>query len=378
MDLDFLKALYESAANRDSAGYVSVYLDTSPATENAAKELALRWRAGREELAADGVGDPALDAVSRHLTEGKPSAPGQVVFADSGTVRLSAALRQPPRQEISRYAPLPHVMPLLAQLPPTMAHIRAVADRTGGRLLTVSAAGTMATSTVTGQTWPVHKTSRQAEHHLQHSTEETWAQNAKQLADAITRAAEQVRAQFIVVGGDERERAMLLDQLPVTLRDTAVVVDREAAPDSLAFTAAAEAEQARRAERDGQDRLAEFRTRMNEPDVTVRRAVVGLDGTLAALRDGLAADVLISDDPALDGAAEPTTAWVGAGLAQAASTREQLIQRGVADPLLDRADAALARAACGTGAALSFMPPDADLPAGWVGALLRAPLATVR
>ena len=113
-------------------------------------------------------------------------------------------------------------------------------------------------------------------------------------------------------------------------------------------------------------------------DVTVRRAVEGLGATLAALRDGLVADVLVSDNPAGDGAIDPAVAWIGRGLADVATAPEQLIQRGVVDPVQDRADAALARAACGTGATLSFMPGSADLPAGWIGALLRAPLAAVR
>jgi hypothetical protein len=378
MDLDFLKSLYENADDREAAGYVSVYLDTSPATESAAKELELRWRAGREELAADGVDGPALDAVGQQLTGRKPTAPGQAVFARGGAVRLTAALPRPPRQEISRYAALPHVMPLLAQLPPQVPHVRVGAERTGGRVLTVSAGGAAATSTITGQGWPVHKTSRQADYSRQRSTEETWAENGKLLADAVTRAAEQVRAEFVVVGGDEWERSMLLGLLPAALRDSALVVDREVDPDAAAFTTATEAERVRRAEQQGQARLDEFRVRMNEPDVTVRRAVEGLDATLAALRDGLAADILVSDDPAGDGPDGPPSAWIGPGLSDVASTAEQLVQRGIEGPVMDRADAALIRAACGTGAALSFMPGDADLPAGWVGALLRAPLAAVR
>ncbi|HTU74147.1 MAG TPA: hypothetical protein VMG38_11580 [Trebonia sp.] len=378
MDLDFLKSLYENAGDGQVAGYVSVYLDTSPATESAAKELELRWRAGREELAAEGVSAPALDAVGRHLTGRKPSAPGQAVFAHGGMVRLTAALPRPPRQEISRYAALPHVMPLLAQLPQQVPHVRVGADRTGGRVLTVSASGATATSTITGQTWPVHKTSRKADYSRQRSTEEAWAENGKLLADAVTRAAEQVRAEFVVVGGDEWERSTLLGLLPTALRDAAVVVDREVEPDGAAFTAAAEAERARRAEQHSQARLDEFWVRMNEPDITVRRAVEGLDATLAALRDGLAEGVLVRDDPARDEAADPAAAWIGPGLADVATDPEQLVRRGVADPVMDRADAALARAACGTGATLSFIPGGADLPVGWVGALLRAPLAAVR
>jgi hypothetical protein len=99
--------------------------------------------------------------------------------------------------------------------------------------------------------------------------------------------------------------------------------------------------------------------------------VQGLDGTLTALRDGLASDVLITADPAW-----AATAWIGPGMADAATEREQLTERGVADPVTDLAAEALARAAAGTGAELHFLPPDA-VEAGWVAALLRAPFAAV-
>lgn len=103
-----------------------------------------------------------------------------------------------------------------------------------------------------------------------------------------------------------------------------------------------------------------------------RRAVEGLDGTLAALRDVLAASVLLAYDPS-----SAQAAWVGPDPADAAVSAEQLRARGVGNPLRDRADAALARAACGTNAELLFVPPDTDRPADGIGALLRAPAAAV-
>lgn len=102
-----------------------------------------------------------------------------------------------------------------------------------------------------------------------------------------------------------------------------------------------------------------------------RRAVAGLDATLTALRDGLVSDVLMTADPAW-----AATAWIGPAMADAATEREQLAERGVTDPVTDLAAEALARAAAGTGAGLHFLPADAA-ETGRVAALLRAPAAAV-
>jgi hypothetical protein len=370
MDLGFLRSLYENPECQDGAGYISAYLDTSPAADLAPTKVALRWRSAREELAAAGADSLTLNAVQQHLTGRTQAAPGLAVFGCAGSVRLSSTLPLPPRREISRYARLPHVMPLLAQRPRNVAHVRVCAHGEGGRVIAFSASGTSEQARVDGESWPVHKVSKGgwSQLRLQRSVEETWGDNAKRLADASVIAAERVSAEFIVVGGDAKDRTTVLDLLPATLRETAVLVDREAAPDAPAFTAAAQAEAARRGVAESRTKIDEFRSRMTR-DVTARRATEGLHATLTALRDGLASDVLVVGDPSAD-----AMAWTGPGMTDVASDKEQLLQRGVTDVVPDRADAALARAIAGTDAGLFFIPEDADPPRDGVGTLLRAPL----
>jgi len=373
MDLGFLRSLYENPESQDGAGYVSVYLETSPAIEQAPTKVALRWRSAREQLAADGADTTTLAAVQDHLTGRTHAAPGLAVFGCGGAVRLSSTLTVPPPLEISRYARLPHVMPLLAQSPRHVAHVRVGADREGGQVLAFSAAGTSEQATVHGESWPVNKVSvgGWSELRLQRSTENTWGDNAKRLADATVVAAERVQAEFVVVGGDVSERRIILDLLPPQVRQSTVVVDREAAPDAPSFAAAAQAEAARRGASESRAKLDDFHARMNG-GATSRRAAEGLDATLTALRDGLASDVLIADELTLD-----ATAWIGPGMADLASAKEQLLDRGIDDPASERADAAMARAMAGTDASLFFLPRDADSPRGGIGALLRAPLAAL-
>jgi hypothetical protein len=372
MKLGFLRDLYQADGYRDGSGFVSLYLDTSP-TESTRKEVGLRWRAARSELAEAGADDLTLDAVADEVTGRPPHGPGLAVFARDGAVRLARSLPWRPRDEISRYAPLPHVMPLLEQQERAAAHVRVSARRPGARLLTCPEHGNDVEITVEGQQWPVHKVSQGglSERHLQRSVEETWAENAKRIADATADAAQDIRAEFVLVGGDEWERTAVIDALPEAVRESAVIVDREVEPDSAPFNEAAEAETARRRAAQAYARLDDLRARISRPDPGERRAVEGLDGAFAALRAGLADSVVINRyTPSW-----VQSAWAGPNLADAAVSAEQLRGLGVEQPFREQADAILARAVCGTEGELLFLPGDADPPAGGIGALLRAPVS---
>ena len=380
MDLGFLRPLYENPPDWPASGYVSVYLDTTP-KENAPNEVALRLRAAREALAAAGADHATLDAVLAANLDHVP-ARSHALFAAGGSVRLHGIMPESPSLgESSSYTPLPHVVPWLAQRPPRLPHVRVSANREGGQVLAVPGAwpetqGDLETATlglteVTGESWPVHKPSGGgwSQPRFQRSAEETWTETAKQIAGAVTAAADRVKAVFVVLGGDIREREILADELPKALRGNLVIVDREVELTAPAFDEAAWAEESWRAALDASARLDELRAQLDRPPGE-RRAVQGLDGTLTALRDGLVSDVLIADP------AWQATAWIGPGMADAAAERDQLAGPGVTDPVTDLASEALARAAAGTGAELHFLEPEAA-ETGWVAALLRAPAAAV-
>jgi len=381
VDLGFLRPLYENPRDWPASGYVSVYLDTTP-KENAPNEVALRLRAAREALAAAGADQATLDAVLAANLDHVP-ARSHALFAAGGAVRLHGIMLQAPSLgESSSYTPLPHVVPWLAQRPPRLPHVRVSANREGGQVLAVPGAwpetqGDLETAMlglteVTGESWPVHKAAGGgwSEPRFQRSAEETWTETAKQIAGAVTAAADRVKAVFVVLGGDIREREILAGELPKALRGNLVIVDREVELTAPAFDEAAWAEESWRAALDARARLDELRAQLDRPPGE-RRAVQGLDGTLTALRDGLVSDVLIAADPAWQ-----ATAWIGPGMADAAAERDQLAGRSVTEPVTDLASEAVARAAAGTGAELHFPDPDA-VETGWVAALLRAPAAAV-
>ena len=358
MRLDFLRPLYEGTGD-----YASVYLDASRTSEDAAELVALRWRAAREHLADGGADQATLGALEELVTGQEHSVPGLAAFARDGEVAFTTALPRPPRQDISRYAPLPHVMPLLAQLPPLVPQLHVRADRSGGEVVAVRPQGGTTGERVNGPSWPVHKASLGgwSEARYQRSAEEAWAENAKQLAETVTAAAAQTGAELIVVAGDTRARSLLLEQLSTALRESAVIVDREVdASSELLLEAALETTRARTDE-ETRSRLDEFRSQAARG-----QAAEGLAPTVAALRAGQVSEVLIADDPS-----STARAWVGPQPVDLAVSIHELAERGVGQSVADRADAAVVRAAAATGAELRFVPEDEQPPQGGIGALLR-------
>jgi hypothetical protein len=65
MKTQFLRPLYAEAGD-----WVSVYLDTSRAAQDAADVLAVRWHDARAQLAEAGADGATLNAVAPHLTVG--------------------------------------------------------------------------------------------------------------------------------------------------------------------------------------------------------------------------------------------------------------------------------------------------------------------
>jgi len=362
MRLDSLRRVYEGTEY-----YASVYLDVSRAGEDAAEAVALRWPAAAQRLSEAGADQRSVSALGPRVADPARSAPGVAAFARAdGAVAFAASLPNPPRREISRYAPLPHLMPLLAQRPPQVPHIQVRADRAGGEVVAVRTLDDVTKEEVAGSNWPVHKTSvgGWSQARYQRSTEEAWAENAKQLAEAVTTAAAQIRAELIVVGGDIRARSLLLDHLSTALRNAAVIVDREVGADSALMAEAAEEAVRARADEETRRRLEDFRARLG-----TGQATEGLTETLAALRDGQASDVFIADDPS-----STDRAWIGPRPAEVAASEAELRELGVDQIVADRADAAIVRAVAATDAELRFIPDGDQPPRHGIAALLRYPL----
>jgi hypothetical protein len=368
MDLQFLRPLYGHFG-----GYVSVYLDTSRDSEDATGGVDLRWRSARERLASAGADRATLDALAGVMTGASRGAPGRAAFGHDGQVVLTEALPHPPRREIARLAPLPHVMPLLAQRRPHVPHLQVMARHDGGEITSVTAGGTQDDEEVAGTGRPVHKVRSGGSSQLRyaHHTEDAWQTNAKELAGRVTAEAREVGAELIVVDGDPVARTLLVRELGPDLAAITVTLDREVSADSDEAARAADEAVARLVAQRSQERFEHWRTQLAHD-----RGVQGLAAAMTALRDGGAAELVLVDHPE-----SALTAWVGPGGMELAATAGELTGRGVQDPVIDRADAALARGLATSDAQVYILPADlatgGAAPQDGVGAVLRLPREAV-
>lgn len=356
MDLSYLRPLFA-----EPGPWASVYLDATHSEQNAAHEIDLRWRALREQLAAQGAGENVLVTLDEAIVA-RPYRSGRyglAVFANGDGPAVAEPLPAPPPVELAAFHPLPHAMPLVAQRGDEIPYVRVISDRTGADVTGLTAGGTTRQRRVQGgDDYPLTKVrgGGWSNPRYQNAAEETWKRNAGDVAAAVAELAQAVGAEVVVVGGDVREAPLIAERLPKRWRERVVVSDagtrhasEEEALDEI--TAQAIAEVADRHARDAIDRyLAQQGTGAGLADVVTR------------LQRGQADTVLLVNDPS-----STDRLWIG-------ESDPSLVAVDPADipgAIEVRADEALLRAIVGTGADLVLVTPDEVRLEHGIGAVLR-------
>jgi Bacterial archaeo-eukaryotic release factor family 2 len=358
MDLSFLRALYERPGP-----FASVYLDMRRTEASRTVEVCRHVRC--KELADQGAPPETVEAVERVVQDEKERRESGclAVFASGGEVVHSALLDGPPRAESARYAPLPHVIPLLAQRGEPVARVVAVVNRLGAEISCVAADGTRWGLKVSPEVdSPVHKPKggeRLSQARSQRAAEDSWRANAKKAAQFVERSAAACGAEVVVLAGDVRARGAVLEYLSEPVLALTVESERSCGRGLDADVAGAVA--ARRAER---TRAA--LDRFNEQIMKGRRAVDGLAAVVGALRNAQVATLLVEERVNAH-----TPVWTGPRCTDLATSPGELRALGVAEPVADRADAALVRALAGTDGELLLIASYGWRAGNGLGALLR-------
>jgi hypothetical protein len=300
MKVGFFRPLYSHLGD-----YVSVYLDTLGSGEGAPDEVGRRWRAARRRLAEAGAPAGTLDAIEAMVADPARAAPGRALFARDGRITFTAPLGAAPRREIARVGQLPHLMPLLAQRPPAAQHRRAGTG--AGR---EPAAPRAAGEALRDRRSPDRRSPDRRSRHGRPVGKAAWA------------------------------GALVLDHLPVPLKPRTIGGSRKPAAGSPAVASRPEHSVTARADRECRARFAEWQARRPRSGTAE-----GLPETLAALRDGQVADLFIADRPV-----STAMVWIGPDGADVATSVRELRERGVPDPVPERADAAIVRALAATDA----------------------------
>ncbi|MGP3961554.1 baeRF2 domain-containing protein [Nonomuraea sp. 3N208] len=332
MRLDFIRPLYERRGP-----YASVYLGALTGAEREKQ-----WRAMRDQL--DGADAATLDALE---AEAKHAAAGRALFATHGEVALAESLLRAP-YELAVWSPLPHVTPMLMQRGENVPHLRVIVDHAGAEV-TVFGGGSPRRTIVEAEEWPLQKTAQGgwSQKRYERAVDETWEKNAVAVAHEIDEQVRRIGAELILVAGEPKSRSYLLHHLGTKSADRVLMVEHGSRADHGQFEKDVE-----KALDDWLDRRrAELLERHQEAS-----GPVGVSRVAHALREGRVHAVLSPGEL-------PKPVWTGEGGTQLATDPEELRRWGVDDPVQERADSALARAAAMTDAELWFTDDVKDVAA---------------
>lgn len=357
--------------------WASVYAEVPHSTEDAAKQRELSADAAARQLAEQGADRATCDAVREALAgfraDGDTAAPaGRAVFATDGEVVLDTPLAGRPAQPFADWSPLPRITPWAEAAADNAGCLVVYVDRMGANFELHDDRGGTEAGQVDGVDWPIHRTATAdwSERHFQTAVENTWEQNAGEIAEAAQRVFASSGAKVMLLAGDPRERRSIHEKLPEQLRSVTYESDhggRAAGSDSTAL--ARDIAHVRAAhERDHvADVLDRFRAGAGVGGTDPAYAATGVPALVEAAREHRI-DTLIITPGGADAGRE---VWVGPGADQLAIRNSELQYLGETNPSAARADDALLRSAAANGAEAVVVRDPAEAPTGGLGAILR-------
>ncbi len=350
--------------------FVSLYLNTPVAVENAAQRLELAWRSTRKELLDAGVDELTVDALEPAVFDNRTEGNSLVAFASHGTLLYSRRLPEELGREAAVYAPLPYVTPLLSWRQTRVPHVVVLADRTGAEIMAyVDDSEPVVSEEVEGSHDVIRRVQPGgwSQRRYQQRALDSWEGNAGEIAEEIERVVRSVDAQAVLIGGDVHAVRLLQEHLPEPVKPLVHVLEQgggRATDGGTPFTAA---EIIDRMGEIALERLQVVLDEFQEERGQGDRATDGVRATVEALRKAQVGTLLIHDDPDDD-----RMLWFADDATLVACDRAEL--EGLADHVEQgRLADTLVRAAVGTGAAVVVVPAGGGtaIPNDGCGAILR-------
>jgi hypothetical protein len=344
---------------------LSLYMNTDPDIDNAARRDEQRWRSTRRGLADQGVPESVLAEVDPLVGPAHLGGRCLAVIADGDGVQWIEHGNCPVPLDKQVWGPLPHLVPLLSWRQEQIPYVLVVTDRTGADITGFAPGHEELHEQVTGSTDPIRKVAPGgwSQRRYQQRAENTWEQNADDVAHTVVELVHRTDARLLLIGGDVRATALLRDALPGDVRATVVEVAATRAADGSDGSTSASVARALETivGHDTTEVLQKYAEELGQND----RATEGVDETIGALQRAQVDALLLMESELPD-----RTAWYGPDPAQLATKVNALETFAVDEPIEAPLVDVLVRAALGTDAGVRIVANSSLLAEG-VGALLR-------
>lgn len=350
---------------RGNGPFLSLYLNTERAVENAGPLSQQRWKTVRRDLEDRDVSNALLAEVDRLVPDGHLE--GDCLAVIGGVEQILHVEHGPavsPHDDAT-WGPIPRLLPLVRwrQLEPP--HVVVLTDRTGADLFGIRRGSPDLEAEVEGEHDELRKVGPGgwSQRRFQQRAEDSWEQNAEQVAERVKRLVVRVRPAFVAVAGDVRAVSLLRESLPDEVNELVHVIEGERPWEGKGDPIPEEVHElvGKHVREQTEALLARFEEEQGQHD----KAVEGMEATARALAQAQVAVLLIADEGEDD-----QSLWFGPDPALLAPTDQELKELGVHPPEQGPARDVLVRAALGTGAAIRVVDDRRALDEG-VAALLR-------
>jgi hypothetical protein len=345
--------------------FLSVHLNTERNVEKAAQRSQTRWKTVQADLPDKVVPEAVLELIDEIVPEAHLDGDSLAVIADAEEILHIEHGPVLNANDVATWGPLPRLLPIVGWRQSQPPYVVVLTDRTGADLFGIRRGSPELHAEVAGEHDVIRKVQAGgwSQRRYQQRAEDSWEQNAEQVAAAVERLVVQVQPVFVAVAGDVRAVGLLRESLPKEVDALVHVIEKEIPrkleeDDPVPEDVWALVQQHVRETTEGL--LARFEEERGQKD----KAVEGVDATARALAMAQVAVVLIANQP------DDRQLWFGSDPALLAATEQELKELGVDSPEQGAARDILVRAALGTGAGLRVVEDPKVIKEG-VGALLR-------
>lgn len=370
----------------------TVVLDVTREGETGDQAVLTRWKDVRRTLESQGADAATLEALDDRVRAISRSAGqgGRVLVAARGEVLLDCALRNAPATDAALLARGTDVLALARVADEHVRYLLVTVDRSGADVVFRDSATAPATGGSEGESLEgghdvLTKTGTGGRGHgsgqaggggrvpssIETRVEDSWERNAEVVAAELERIVGERRPELVLLTGDVRARALVVDALGRAVRKSLVVIDGGSRAEGVhTESLAAHVQTALSAYRDQRRGAAvdHFRQVHGQDG----GAITGRDDVLEVLRKGQVAELLVTE--AVAGPPSSLAGkelWVGNAPLQIGLTEQDVHDLGATAPHRVRADLALGQAALAQGAGITVVAPEDLALTDGVGALLR-------